>query len=222
MGETGIVDCNSLLPLDVSLLGDRPYVQGTQMIVQCAGHCDLESPLFRSAKFARITDRIVATSCSVLSHHGFESVGRVIFRSASGEQRLFDLVAMPERAPRRSDDFPPELALLSTDGQLNAEYSFSSRGDFSGILNLITQAVKRLHLELSDNVYDVWLTGLRDFTLPVSGLGDRIKGRLLVTCSRVMISKSAHQSSLEISLQTDPDAARHTGLVTFAYKLGSE
>jgi hypothetical protein len=222
MGETAIVDHDSLLPLDVCLLGARSYVQGTQMIIQCAKLCDQESTLFGSAKFVRITDRIVAVASSTLAHQGCETVGRVLFRAASGAQRVFDLVAMSAMAPRRSDDSPPELALLNTDGELNAEYSFSSRGDFASILNLITQAVKRLHLELSDDVYDVWLTGLRGFTLPVSGLGDRIKGRLLVTCSRVLISKTAHQSSLEVSLQVDHDAARHSGMVTFAYKLGSE
>ncbi len=174
-----------------------------------------------SASFRRISCNRLALRTSVADAADDAVVGRVEFGGAAAQ--AWDIVELPDPAPRADAPMRMGVALVALESPLNAIYQFhTENGDFESVLNVLVQAIKSLHEELAPEVHDVWFTGIRRFPLPQGGWPSLLAGRVRIMCRRVGRSGQQYQSLVEAVIEDDACAEVCRGFVTFAFKSPKE
>lgn len=156
---------NSCRKLDVFLRGQRDYVQGTQIIARAAETLTSGDWRFERSGFSRITEKLVRISETSVSD---QAIGVVGFADSDGKTHELHIVETDILAPVRDLPMPvaAERCADGVDGQ--TIYDFADVSAFEDMLNVIVIAIKNEHRVRFENCVNVWLTGLRNFKLPVS------------------------------------------------------
>jgi hypothetical protein len=205
---------SKVVPLEVCLNDGRAYVQGSQMVFRAAEVLATGGDLrLRGAEFHAITNRRVGLR---LGSRRTEDLGEILFEGREGAVRAA-FVALEERAPPGSLN-PAVTVASSIDADTrSAVIRFDGAGDLRQLLDLAVQATKRLHLELSPDARDVWMTGLRRADLPLLWKGTA-SGSLSVQVLRRLVASGRVQSVNSVALDLDGNKDVKAFVLTFAHR----
>lgn len=199
------------------LVGDRNYVQGSQMLARAAelvSRVTGEHARLRECGFHHLTSANVEVAL-------FPDVD--FKRSGYCGHASFDCADRSCTIGFRSTDVPVDrvedltrwgLRPIAAPSGLSGEFAFEGMADFEALLEIVIAAIKSVHAQLAPDVTDIWFTGCRRADLPVhppSGAGS-----LLVRPIRIMGGAGQFQTLCSAELQF-PDEVRRA-IVSFAFK----
>lgn len=206
--------------LDLTLNGARDYVQGSQILAQTARKLSVYGVrTLRQATFSKITDRLVLMD--VLEHNAVlpdNTIGTALF---DGDTEKPIRVAWRETdRPAPRVDLPLRCHWEYRGGNhfnpLNAEFLLSRMRDPSDFLDGLIQTIKLCHSALSNDVYDIWFTGMRRANIQVNEFPTS-EGLLTIKCDRIIGKDNAYQSLQHAKLTNRNDSILEA-FVSFSFK----
>ena len=205
-------------PIEVYLNGGREYIQGTQMVAQA---CALASTRFEptasflQASFTRITSKQISAS-TVLRDGSAKPVGRADFGTSSGRQS-FHFYEGALQAERRSLPEQCVYNILERGKLLEGSFSFCNVSTVDDLLTVVVQTIKFLHEQLSQDVRDIWFTGIRSFDIPLKKEAIPATGQLAIIPLNIGRRVSTQHSIVKAEIR-GTDGSLYDPTVTFAFR----
>ena len=193
---------------DFFLVGDREYVQGTQMIARgadiiratCGEHFSLTT-----AAFKRITSNNVVIAEVVADEDApSASVGYAVYDGDQGRQLLHFLDSGV--IAQRTDEYRSGSCTLARSARdLTGSFVYSRVTSFEGMLSVVIRCLKLLHQALPGNVRDIWFTGCRHASLPVRDPFPANQGGIEIEHLRLMRTPSRCQTLSQVKIVGDSE-----------------
>lgn len=204
----------------MNLLNGRPYVQGTQLLDLAARATGRDDALLESARFLRITDRIVMLA----ERHGDRatSVPGLLGSAAfllKGSRVEYDFIETEDLAPRLECAEQKYANRLDHDCALRGSFEATDLPDLQALLESMVQGLKQMHQGLPSGATDVWFTGLRGFALPVD-LGPISCCMFDIRPLRRLVSGNRIQTFSDVRMHCEHGQWR--GQVSFAFSVHGE
>lgn len=206
--------------LDCFFVGDRPYIQGSQIIAKCVAalHTLYEGTeiVLQEAKFVQITENEVFISDT--TNDKMDVIGQLEL-SINESDTVIYINTNKIKVNRRSIESTTFDYSFSEKDQLNGLIEFNTdHANFESLLCVLIAANKKLHNDLSDSTHDIWFTGLRKASIYTSS--NKLPSRGSINFKHLMTAgKGSHQTISEVSIL---DATEKNNLpqfiISFAYK----
>ncbi|MBI1385029.1 MAG: hypothetical protein GC150_08980 [Rhizobiales bacterium] len=164
------------MALDVTLRGTRNYVQGSQILGRTAAWLasrpDGHHLTLTTAKFTRITDRLVAARLlDVGAEPGApepDQIGEARFAAEPQEPaRIVQFLEGTTTAPRIADE-PSRLLRFEETARLSGSADYRITNAMQSYLAATIEFVKWLHARAAADVTDIWFTSLASARLAVA------------------------------------------------------
>jgi hypothetical protein len=198
------------------LVGDRSYVQGSQMLARAAEmlseatgeRASLRDCGFHHLAAADVEVDLIADDPATAGYFGHASF------ACPGGSHTFGFRSTDTPVQRTEDQADWGLQPSVAPSGLSGEFAFDGVTDFESLLEVVIAGVKTMHSGLAQDVTDIWFTGCRKSDLPVYPPGR--SGRLLVRPIRIMGRNGRFQTLCSAELQF-PDEVRRA-ILSFAFK----
>lgn len=201
--------------LDVFRRGTRTYIQGTQIIARACEAFDFDDAVFEQAVFHRITGQIVRAEldCEASS----DAIAMLQFRLGD-ERHAVSIFETGNAAPRRDDPMEIDLQPGQRDGDACVR-GLTMRATFESRLNVIVQSVKSDVEARYPAAADVWVSGFRNLSIPVSGSRqtELQEGQITTKLERVLVRGPITQTIWSFTLREGSGIAA-SGYTTFALR----
>jgi hypothetical protein len=200
--------------MNVFLRGARNYVQGTQIIARAADTLRNGPWKLERAGFSQITRNFVSFASQ---DEDGKAIGRLHF--SSDENATNEIYILDSGQPAPQIDLPilAQAVRHSLDSTADSQYSFSNVEAFEDMLNAIIIAIKSEHSLQFQGCTDVWLTGMRGMTLPVTGPFPE-NGVIKLQLMRSLATEHGQQTLWRMGIHSKDGTEFTRGAVTFAYK----
>jgi hypothetical protein len=147
--------------LDCYFVGDRDYIQGSQILGALAKYLIAQSSQelrLLEAKFMRLCTKEVFASDVLID--GMDSFGHCVVKIGDDEV-TYSFYSGDLPIKKRVSDTSAEYLTLESDADLEGRVEFQSRAaDFEKLLRIIISSTKSLHSRLDPKIRDVWFTGI--------------------------------------------------------------
>ena len=206
--------------LDVTLNGQRDYVQGSQILSQTASNLsNYGVRTLCQATFSKITSCLV--EMQVMNRTAAlpeNAIGTAIFNDNIEEPIRIAWLETDRPAPRV--DLPLRCHWEYRKGNdptsLDAEFMLSSMHDTNDFLDGLIQTIKLRHSTLSRDVHDIWFTGVRRATIPACEFPVS-EGILTIRADRIIGKDNVYQS-LQNARLTAANGVIAEAFVSFSFK----
>jgi len=206
--------------LDVCFRGNRTYIQGSLILSLAAETVgELKSATVAKCKFSTITDKGVYLRLeNEASQDGHELIGEAVFKS-DDETVIAYFFEDPDVTPPRQDDRPSLLSKLDRFDKLNGLAAYDIEPILDDLVAAVVEAVKALHQDISEDVYDIWFTGFSGAKFPVNSVDIASKGEIEIKNVMHRGSPEQYQTLFRVSVRPEGDAKDEFAfMLTFAYK----
>lgn len=198
------------------LVGDRSYVQGSQMLARAAEMLSeatgvsarLQDCGFHHLAAADVEVDPIADDPRKAGYFGHASF------ACSGGLHSFGFRSTDIPVQRTEDQADWDLEPTVATSGLSGEFAFDGVADFESLLEVVIAGVKSIHNGLAQDVTDIWFTGCRKSDLPVHPPSR--SGRLLVRPIRIMGAAGKFQTLCSAELKFPGEVRR--AIVSFAFK----
>lgn len=209
-----------LKKLDCFFVGDRTYIQGSQIIQKVCENLTETNPASKifltEAKFTSISDNEIFMSDA--QEPSLEKIGFIEF-TINETCKLIHIYTNTNRIEKRVEDAPGFKFNFESQDQLNGELKFStSESSFQLLLCTIIAANKKLHNDLSDSTHDIWFTGIRKAQLNTLDNANAKEGKIILK-HMMTVGKSTHQTISEVTIASSSSSTSFNSfIISFAYK----